>query len=54
MGSVSPELLQATAKSHLDAENICIVVVGEAKEVRASLEAIGPVTVYDTDFKVKP
>ncbi|MCX8513284.1 MAG: pitrilysin family protein [Chthoniobacteraceae bacterium] len=54
MGSVTPELLQATAKSHLDAENTCIVVVGEAKEVRASLEAIGPVTVYDTDFKVKP
>ena len=54
MGSVTPELLQATAKTHLDAENTCIVVVGEAKDIRASLEAIGKVTVYDTDLIQKP
>jgi predicted Zn-dependent peptidase len=53
MGSVSPQLMQATAQSHLDTENICIVVVGEAKEVKASLETFGPVTVYDTDLNVK-
>ncbi len=54
MGSVSPELLQKTAQSHLDATDTLIVVVGEAKEVRGSLEAIGPVTVYDTDLKPVP
>ncbi len=31
-----------------------LVVVGEAKEIKASLETLGPVTVYDTDLKVKP
>jgi predicted Zn-dependent peptidase len=53
MGGVTPTLMQVTAQTHLDAQNICIVVVGEAKEVKASLEAIGPVTVYDTDLKEK-
>lgn len=53
MGSVTPELMQATAQSHLDTANICIVVVGEAKEIKAALETFGPVTVYDTDLKVK-
>ena len=28
-----------------------VVVVGEAKEVKAQLETLGPVTVYDTDLK---
>jgi predicted Zn-dependent peptidase len=51
MGSVSPALLQKTAQTHLDANDTLIVVVGEAKEVRPALEAIGPVTVYDTDLK---
>jgi predicted Zn-dependent peptidase len=51
MGSVSPELLQKTAQTHLDANDTLIVVVGEAKEVRPALEAIGPVTVYGTDLK---
>ena len=51
MGSVSPELLQKTAQTHLDAENGYIVVVGEAKDVRASLEKFGPLTTYDTDLK---
>ena len=51
MGSVSPELLQKTAQTHLDADNAFIVVVGEAKEVRPSLEKFGPVTTYDTDLK---
>ncbi len=30
-----------------------VVVVGEAKEIKAQLETLGPVTVYDTDLKVK-
>ena len=54
MGSVSPALLQKTAQTHLDAKDTLIVVVGEAKEVRSALEAIGPVTLYDTDLKPVP
>ena len=54
MGSVSPELLQKTAQTHLDATDTLIVVVGEAKEVRPALDAIGPVTVYGTDLKPMP
>jgi predicted Zn-dependent peptidase len=53
MGSVTPLLMQATAQTHLNSENVCIIVVGEAKEVKSALEAFGPVTVYDTDLKVK-
>ena len=54
LGGVTPELLQKTAHTHLDAENTLIVVVGEAKDVKASLEALGPVTVYGTDLKPQP
>ncbi|RFC45219.1 MAG: putative Zn-dependent peptidase [Verrucomicrobia bacterium] len=53
MGAVTPPLMQATAQAHLDTDNICIVVVGEAKDIKSSLEAFGPVTVYDTDLKIK-
>ncbi len=54
LGGVSPELLQKTARTHLDPANTLIVVVGEAKEIRASLEPLGPVTVYGTDLKPQP
>jgi len=54
MGGVTPVLMQATAQTHLDAKNMCIIVVGEAKDIKASLESLGPVTVYDTDLKAKP
>ena len=53
MGSITPAMMQETARTHLDSRNACIVVVGEAKEVKASLETIGPVTVYDTDLREK-
>ena len=54
MSSVSPELLQKTARTHLDSDNALIVVVGEAKDIKASLESLGPVTVYGTDLKAQP
>jgi len=54
MSSVTPTLLQATARTHLDADNTCIVVVGEAKDIRSALESLGPVKVFDTDLKLKP
>ncbi len=36
------------AKKYLTAENVAIVVVGEAKEIQPELEKIGKVIVYDT------
>jgi zinc protease len=54
MGEVSSDLLRATAQAHLDADNALIVVVGEAKEIRKSLEPLGPLTVYDTQLKPIP
>ncbi len=54
MGSVTPELMQATAQAHLDAANVYVVVVGEAKEIKEALSALGPVTVYGTDLQPKP
>ena len=53
MGSVTPLLMEATAQTHLSSEDVSIIVVGEAKEVKSALEAFGPVIVYDTDLKVK-
>jgi hypothetical protein len=54
MSSVTPELLQKTANQHLHPENALIIVVGEAKEIRASLESLGKVTVYNTDLNPVP
>lgn len=53
MGSVTPLLMEATAQTHLSSEDVSIIVVGEAKEVKSALETFGPVTVYNTDLKVK-
>ena len=54
MGSVSPDLLQKTARAHLDAENMFIVVVGEAKDIQAALREFGTVTVYDNELRPRP
>ncbi|MEY5026700.1 MAG: hypothetical protein RLZZ244_2228 [Verrucomicrobiota bacterium] len=54
MSTVTPELLQKTAQSHLDSENTLIVVVGEAKDIQTPLQSLGPVTVSDTDLHPKP
>ncbi len=51
--AVTPDKVKALADAHLDPNTMTVVVVGEAKEIKASLEKIGPVTVYDTDLKVK-
>ena len=54
MSSVTPDLLQKTAQQHLHPESALIVVVGEAKEIRASLEPLGKVTIYNTDLQPAP
>jgi predicted Zn-dependent peptidase len=51
MATVTPGQLQELAKTYLDPNNTAIVVVGEAKEVKAELEKLGQTTVYDTDLK---
>ncbi len=52
--SVTPERAQELARKYLRDENLTIVVVGEAKEIKPMLEKLGPVTVYDTDLKPVP
>jgi len=39
------------ARHYLSAENVAIVVVGEAKQIRPELEKIGKVLLYDQDLK---
>ncbi len=53
LASASAIELQELARGHLSVEDVAIVVAGEAKEVKAELETLGPVTVYDTDLRVK-
>ena len=56
VSGVSADKIKALADKYLgdpDKGGWTVVVVGEAKEVRAQLETLGPVTVYDTDLKVK-
>jgi 2C-methyl-D-erythritol 2,4-cyclodiphosphate synthase len=51
MDTVTAQQAQELAKKHFDVENISVVVVGEAKEVKSSLEKLGKVIVYDMDLK---
>jgi predicted Zn-dependent peptidase len=50
MAAVTPESAQLLAQKYLSAENVAIVVVGEASEIRDDLEKIGKVTLYDTNL----
>lgn len=51
MDTVTAEQAQKLAGKYLNVENVAVIVVGEAKDVKASLEKIGKVFVYDTDLK---
>ena len=51
MAATTPAQVQALAKKYLTTENLAIVVVGEAKEIRPELEKLGNVVVYDQDLK---
>ena len=56
VSGVSADKLKALADKFLgnpDKGGWVVVVVGEAKEIKAQLETLGTVTVYDTDLKVK-
>jgi len=47
---VTPQKAEELARQYIDPENLVVVVVGKAQEVREQLEGLGPVTVYDTDL----
>ena len=51
MESVTAAHAQELAARFLAPENVAVIVVGEARQIRAALEKIGPVTVYDADLK---
>jgi predicted Zn-dependent peptidase len=51
MASTTAAKVQDLAKKHLSIDNVAVVVVGEAKQVKPDLEKIGPVTVYGLDLK---
>ena len=54
VGKVTPGQVKQLADKYLAGEGWTIVVVGEAKEIKSSLEKLGPVVVYDTDLKSLP
>jgi predicted Zn-dependent peptidase len=51
MSVVTPAQVAELAKKYLTAENVAIVVVGEAKEIQPELEKIGKVIVYDQELE---
>lgn len=53
VAAVSPPVVEALARKYLPADQMSIVVVGEAKEIQSGLEKLGTVKLYDTDLKEK-
>ena len=51
MSETTPAKVQELAKKYLTTENVAIVIVGEAKDIRPELEKVGKVVVYDQDLK---
>lgn len=52
MAAVTPASAQSLAKKYLSTQNAAVVVVGEANQIRAELEKLSKVTLYDTDLKI--
>ncbi len=52
LNSVTPAMASELAKKYIDPKDLVVVVVGKAEEVLPQLKELGPVTVYDADFKV--
>ncbi|MFN3385008.1 MAG: M16 family metallopeptidase [Candidatus Thermochlorobacter sp.] len=48
---VTPEKALELAKKYIETDNLAVVVVGDAKEIKPALEKIAKVRVYDTDLK---
>ncbi|MBY0547917.1 MAG: insulinase family protein [Candidatus Obscuribacterales bacterium] len=47
--AVTPEDIQRVASKMIDVDNLQMCVVGDSSKIKAELEKIGPVTVYDTN-----
>ena len=52
MSDVTTDQAQELARKYVHPDNLAIVVVGEAKEIRPELEKLGKVIGYDADLKV--
>ena len=52
MADVTVAKAKALAEKHLSTKDTAIVVVGDAKQIRAGLEKLGKVVLYDTDLKI--
>ena len=53
MSEVTPETAQSLARKYLHSDDLAVVVVGEANQVRPELEKLGKVIVYDADLAVQ-
>lgn len=53
MASTTAANLQELAKKYLSTDNVAVVIVGEASQIKPELEKIGPVTVYDLGLNKK-
>ncbi len=51
MAEVTSADVKSLAAKYLDLDNVAVVVVGEAKDVKEKLGELGPVFVYDTELK---
>ncbi|MEO6787126.1 MAG: hypothetical protein ABI318_13430, partial [Chthoniobacteraceae bacterium] len=52
MAAVTSAKVKELADKYLSTTDDAIVVVGDAKQIRESLEKLGKVVLYDTDLKV--
>ena len=53
VSKVSAEKIKALAEKYIHPDGLTVIVAGEATEIEPALAKLGPVTVYDTDLKVK-
>lgn len=53
MSDVTPEKAQSLAKQYLHPNDLAVVVVGEAKQIKPELEKLGKVITYDADLNVQ-
>ena len=51
MADTTPQVVEDEAQKLLDPENINVVVVGEARDVKPALDKLGKVYVYDTNLE---
>ncbi|MGH8522990.1 MAG: hypothetical protein ACREXY_01855 [Gammaproteobacteria bacterium] len=50
---LDPKEARSLAHKYITAEDVLVIVVGDAAEVKAQVETLGQVTVYDTELRVR-